>query len=70
MQINNYDSLNELQKLYDKGFRCIKYEDKDNDEMDVYLKNFENEESRHMKFKSSVDKAYVTNYVNTHIMLK
>jgi len=67
--MNNNNTLDELQKLYDKGFRCIKYEDKD-DEMDVYLKNFENEESYHMKFKNSADKAYVTNYVNTHIMIK
>jgi hypothetical protein len=67
MQNNN--TVDELQKLYDKGFRCIKYEDKD-DEMDVYLKNFDSEESRHMKFKNSADKAYVSNYVNTYIALK
>lgn len=67
--MQNKDSVTEFQELYDKGYRCIKYEDRD-EEMDVYLKNFENEESRHLKFKDSADKAYISNYVNTHIAIK
>ena len=63
------NTIDELQKLHDEGYRCVKYEDK-NEEMDVYLKNYEKDEYRHMKFKNSIDKAYVTNYVNTYIAIK
>lgn len=66
---SNNNTINELKKLHDEGYRCIKYEDK-GEEMDVYLKNFENEQSRHMKFKDAVDKAYVTNFVNSYIAIK
>ncbi len=68
--VNNDNSLEELQKLYDDGFRCIKYEDANDDEMKVYLKNFETEESREMRIKSYLNKAYVTNYVNSYGLIR
>lgn len=67
---DNNNTFDELQKLYTKGFRCIKYEDKAGADMDVYLKNFESEESRHMKITNNTDKAYITNYINNNIMIR
>lgn len=38
-----YNSLSDLKSLYDDGFKCIRYERDDNDDMIIYLKNFEKE---------------------------
>ncbi|MTI48490.1 hypothetical protein [Sporosalibacterium faouarense] len=36
-------NLERVKKLYDKGFKCIRYEDGENGELTAYFKNFEEE---------------------------
>ncbi|WIV10618.1 hypothetical protein [Proteiniborus sp. MB09-C3] len=38
-----YNCLNQVRASYDKGFKCIKYEQNLNGELVIYLKNFESE---------------------------
>lgn len=35
--------LSQIRDYYDEGFKCIKYEQNQNGEFVIYLKNFENE---------------------------
>lgn len=41
-------NLNKLKNLYDKGYKCIRY-DENNDEFTAYLKNFELEKSKEIR---------------------
>ncbi|KPU27872.1 hypothetical protein TR13x_00495 [Caloranaerobacter sp. TR13] len=36
-------NLKQLERLFDSGFKCIKYENGENGEFKAYLKNFETE---------------------------
>lgn len=39
------NELEKIKKMYDKGFRCIRYDDTKDGDMCIYFKNFESEES-------------------------
>lgn len=38
-----YENINKVKELYDKGFRCIRYEEGSQGELVAYFKNFEEE---------------------------
>lgn len=38
-----YNCLEQVKVFYDYGFKCIKYEQNLDEELVIYLKNFENE---------------------------
>lgn len=39
-----FDCLNQIKNYYDDGFKCIRYEQKQNGELSIHLKNFESED--------------------------
>ncbi|WP_026893734.1 hypothetical protein [Clostridiisalibacter paucivorans] len=41
--MENQRPLDMVKNLYDKGFKCIKYEEDENQRLKVYFKNFETE---------------------------
>lgn len=59
--------MNELEiikKMYDDGFRCIRYDDTKDGDMCIYFKNFENEDSQAVKVKEFEQKMQIKNFIN------
>ncbi|MDF2950343.1 MAG: hypothetical protein K0R07_2394 [Sedimentibacter sp.] len=59
--------MNEFEKIkemYDKGFRCIRYDDTKDGDMCVYFKNFESEDSEAMKVSGFDQKMQIKSFIN------
>lgn len=60
----DYPVIEKFRGLYDNGFRCIKYEvDETDDLFTVYLKNFENENTDTIKCNPE-DGMILKNYID------
>ncbi|KAB3525676.1 hypothetical protein [Alkaliphilus serpentinus] len=60
----NIEVLNDFQKLYKVGFRCVYYEiDEDIDSFTAYLKNFETEKIEILQC-STEEGNYLMKYIN------
>lgn len=57
-------NYNKICKLYDEGFRCIRYDDQKNGFMNIYLKNFEIEKSDTIVVTDFDEKMRIKNYIN------
>lgn len=57
-------NYNKICKLYDEGFKCIRYDDQKNGSMNIYLKNFEIEKSDTIKVTDFNEKMRIKNYIN------
>lgn len=57
-----------IQKMYDNGFRCIRYDDTKDGEMSIYFKNFESEESEAMRVKGFEEKMKIKSFINNNSM--
>ena len=58
-------NLKEVQELYDKGFKCIKYEDGINGELSIYLKNFEQEKVQQLNVDNLVEIQEIKNFIDS-----
>ncbi len=58
------DCLNRIKSFYDNGFKCIRYEQNQNGELVIYLKNFESEdiETLYCTNKQEIDQ--ITNFID------
>ena len=68
--MKNNDSFEKLQRLYEQGYRCIRYDDVKDEKMNVYLKNFDNEKSHSMEITTYTDKAQIIDYINKYNLFK
>lgn len=53
-----------VKNLYEDGYRCIYYDTSINNPY-VYLKNFENENSKEIQFENEEEFIKFKNYINT-----
>lgn len=60
--------IEEIKKMYDKGFRCIRYDDTKDGDMCIYFKNFDNEESQALRVKDFGQKMQIKNFIKQNTM--
>ena len=60
-----HKDLNKVKELYDKGFKCIKYEDGINGQLSIYLKNFEKEKVQQLNVDNMVEIQEIKNFINS-----
>lgn len=58
--MNDYEKI---KKMYENGFRCIRYDDTKDGEMSIYFKNFDNEESLAMRVSNFDEKMKIKSFV-------
>lgn len=58
-------NLKKVRELYDKGFKCIKYEDGTNGELSIYLKNFEQEKVQQLNIGNMVEAQEIKNFIDS-----
>lgn len=58
------DDLEKIKKMYDKGFRCIRYDDTKDGDMCIYFKNFDNEDSEAMRVRGFDQKMQIKSFIN------
>ncbi len=58
------NEFEKIKKMYDNGFRCIRYDDTKDGEMSIYFKNFESEESEAMRIKGFEQKMQIKDFIN------
>lgn len=59
--MNEYEKI---KKMYDEGFRCIRYDDTKDGDMSIYFKNFENEASQAMRVSGFEEKMKIKSFIN------
>lgn len=62
------NEFEKIKKMYDDGFRCIRYDDTKDGDMSIYFKNFENEDSQAIKVKGFDQKMQIKNFINENTM--
>jgi hypothetical protein len=60
--------LEKIKKMYDKGFRCIRYDDTKDGDMCIYFKNFESEESDALRVSDFQQKMQIKSFINENTM--
>ncbi|NLJ57273.1 MAG: hypothetical protein GX339_00330 [Tissierellia bacterium] len=60
--------LEKIKKMYDNGFRCIRYDDTKDGDMCIYFKNFDNEDSQAIRVKGFEQKMEIKNFINQNSM--
>lgn len=63
--MNEYEKI---KKMYENGFRCIRYDDTKDGEMSIYFKNFENEASEAMRVSGFEQKMKIKSFINENSM--
>lgn len=62
------NEFEKIKKMYDDGYRCIRYDDTKDGDMSIYFKNFENEDSQAIKVKGFDQKMQIKNFINQNSM--
>jgi len=62
------NEFEKIKKMYNDGFRCIRYDDTKDGEMSIYFKNFESEESQAMRVNGFEEKMKIKSFVNENSM--
>lgn len=62
------NEFEKIKKMYDNGFRCIRYDDTKDGEMSIYFKNFDSEESEAMRIKGFEEKMQIKNFIKQNSM--
>ncbi|MDI9496326.1 MAG: hypothetical protein QM227_08660 [Bacillota bacterium] len=62
------NELEKIKKMYDKGFRCIRYDDTKDGDMCIYFKNFESEESDALRVSDFQQKMQIKSFINENTM--
>lgn len=63
--MNEYEKI---KKMYENGFRCIRYDDTKDGEMSIYFKNFDNEASEAMRVSGFDEKMKIKSFINDNSM--
>lgn len=63
--MNEYEKI---KKMYENGFRCIRYDDTKDGEMSIYFKNFDNEASEAMRVSGFDQKMKIKSFINENTM--
>jgi len=63
--MNEYEKI---KKMYENGFRCIRYDDTKDGEMSIYFKNFDNEASEAMRVSGFEQKMKIKSFINENSM--
>ncbi|RKD32484.1 hypothetical protein [Thermohalobacter berrensis] len=59
------DNLDKLNHLYNKGFKCIRYEDGEEGEFRAYFKNFETEQIDSIKSYNEEEITEMKNFIDS-----
>jgi len=62
------NEFEKIQKMYENGFRCIRYDDTKDGEMSIYFKNFDNEASEAMRVSGFEQKMKIKSFINENSM--
>lgn len=62
------DDLEKIKKMYDNGFRCIRYDDTKDGDMCIYFKNFDSEDSEAIRVKGFEQKMQIKSFINQSSM--
>ncbi|MDD4780153.1 MAG: hypothetical protein PHT02_05985 [Tissierellia bacterium] len=65
---NNMNDFEKIKKMYENGFRCIRYDDTKDGDMSIYFKNFDNEASEAMRISGFEQKMQIKNFINNNSM--
>lgn len=66
--MDNMNEFEKIKKMYENGFRCIRYDDTKDGEMSIYFKNFDNEASEAMRVNGFEQKMQIKNFINNNSM--
>ncbi|QSX06358.1 hypothetical protein JYG23_02545 [Sedimentibacter sp. zth1] len=68
MKDSNFEKL---QKLYEQGYRCIRYDDVKDEKMNIYLQNFDIEEkTKALEVLDFNEKVQVIDFINKNNLFK
>ncbi len=62
------NEFEKIRKMYDNGFRCIRYDDTKDGDMCIYFKNFDNEDSLAMRVNNFEEKMQIKNFIKENSM--
>ncbi|MGD9567236.1 MAG: hypothetical protein AB7V48_02765 [Sedimentibacter sp.] len=62
------NDFEKIKKMYNDGFRCIRYDDTKDGEMCIYFKNFDSEDSQALRVKGFEQKMQIKNFINQNSM--
>lgn len=62
------NELERIKKMYDNGFRCIRYDDTKDGDMCIYFKNFDNENSQALRVADFKQKMQIKDFINKNSM--
>ncbi|HHZ01059.1 MAG TPA: hypothetical protein PLV23_00930 [Sedimentibacter sp.] len=62
------NELEKIKKMYDNGFRCIRYDDTKDGDMCLYFKNFESEESDALRVSDFEQKMQIKSFIKENTM--
>lgn len=62
------NEFEKIQKMYEDGFRCIRYDDTKDGDMSIYFKNFETEDSEAMRISSFDEKMKIKSFIKNNSM--
>ncbi len=57
------NEFEKIKKMYEDGFRCIRYDDTKDGDMSIYFKNFDNEESNAMRVSGFDEKMKIKSFI-------
>ncbi len=57
-----------IKKMYEDGFRCIRYDDTKDGDMSIYFKNFDSEASEAMRVSGFEEKMKIKSFINNNTM--
>lgn len=62
----NFKDYEKVTKLYQQGFKCIKYEDDQNGQFTAFFKNFEDEKIDSLLCNNDEEIAKIKDYIDNH----
>lgn len=62
------NEFEKIKKMYEDGFRCIRYDDTKDGDMSIYFKNFDNEASEAMRVSGFDEKMKIKSFINSNTM--
>jgi len=57
------NEFEKIKKMYENGFRCIRYDDTKDGDMCLYFKNFESEESDALRVSDFEQKMQIKSFI-------
>lgn len=60
------NDFEKIKKMYEEGFRCIRYDDTKDGDMSIYFKNFDNEASEAIRVSGFDQKMKIKSFINNN----